>query len=155
MQQEQIKALIVNIFTGAVVVGVFVAGYFVFVKKDTEIVTSVVSVARIAEQTASVGVEIDATKRDLKELSDAIAKSKVFFELPEFSNLENFTVSVPKEEIGRENPFLPTTWKIKMKALEAAAGKSASTQPSTQSASVLDTQPDTPPDLFGDFDPGN
>ena len=147
MQQEQIKTLIVNIFTGAVVVGVFVVGYFVLFKKETEVVTSIQSVARIAEQTASIGVEIDATVKDLTELSDAISRSKVFFEWPAFSNLENFTVTVPSEEIGRVNPFLPTVWKLKMKALEEAASKSATQQRATQSASV-------PESLLGDFDAG-
>lgn len=161
MQQEQIKALLVNIFTGAVIVGVFVVGYFVIFKKDTEVVTSVASVARIAEQTASIGVEIDATVKDLKELSDAVSRSKVFFDMPSFRNLENFTVAVPTEEVGRDNPFLPTVWKLKMKALEEAAGKKSSTQQSAQSASVSGTQSQTqlttptPADMFGDFDPGN
>lgn len=164
MQQEQIKALLVNIFTGAVIVGVFVAGYFVLVKKDTEVVTSVASVARIAEQTASIGVEIDATLKDLRELTDAVSRSKVFFDMPEFRNLENFTVTVPREEIGRDNPFVPTVWKTKMKALEEAAGKSTATQASTQSASASETQPSsaqapaTPASalegLLGDFDTG-
>ena len=152
MQQEQIKALIVNIFTGAVVVGVFVVGYFVFFKKDNEIVTSVASVARIAEQTASIGVEIDATVKDLRELSDAVSRSKVFFEMPTFSSLENFSVAVPREEIGRENPFVPTAWKLKMKALEEAVNKSTPSPSSQQSATVSQTQ--TPADLLGDFDTG-
>lgn len=154
MQQEQIKALLVNIFTGAVIVGVFIVGYFVIFKKDTEVVTSVASVARIAEQTASIGVEIDATLKDLRELTDAVSRSKVFFDMPAFSNLENFTVVVPKEEIGRDNPFLPTVWKIKMKALEEAAGKKSSTQQSAQTASVSEAPSDIPPNLLGDFDTG-
>ncbi|HAS84944.1 MAG TPA: hypothetical protein DCS23_02650 [Candidatus Yonathbacteria bacterium] len=147
MQQEQIKALIVNIFTGAVIVGVFVAGYFIIFKKDTEVVTSVQSIARIAEQTASIGIEIDATVKDLAELSDAISRSKVFFDMPAFSNLENFTVAVPSEGVGRTNPFLPTAWKLKMKEQEIVVGKSATQQTSTQSASVTE-------DLLGDFDTG-
>lgn len=161
MHQEQIKALVVNIFTGAIIVGVFVAGYLVFFKKNDETVTSVASVARIAEQTASIGVEIDATLKDLKELSDAVSRSKVFFDMPSFRNLENFTVAVPKEEIGRDNPFLPTVWKLKMKSLEEAAGRSTTQQSGSQSASVSGTQSQSqsgtsiPSNMFGDFDPGN
>lgn len=161
MQQEQIKALLVNIFTGAVIVGVFVAGYFVIFKKDTDVVTSVASVARIAEQTASIGVEIDATVKDLRELTGAVSRSKVFFDLPAFSNLENFTVAVPKEEVGRDNPFVPTVWKLKMKALEAEAGRSVPTQQGFQSASVPEAQSQTqsgvpvPAYMFGDFYLGN
>ncbi|OIP65287.1 MAG: hypothetical protein COV32_02590 [Candidatus Yonathbacteria bacterium CG10_big_fil_rev_8_21_14_0_10_43_136] len=147
MQQEQTKSLIVNIFTGAVIAGVFVAGYFVLFKKDTEIVTSVQSVARIAEQTAFIGVEIDATVKDLTDLSDAISRSKVFFDMPAFSNLENFSVSIPEEVVGRDNPFVQPEWKVKMKAQEIVVGKSATQQTSTQPAPV-------PDGLLGDFDTG-
>ncbi len=154
MQQEQIKTLIVNIFTGVVIVGVFVAGYFVFLKKEKEIVTPKISVARVVEQTASIGIEIDSTVRDLRELSDAVARSKVFFDLPSFGNLENFSVTVPDEEVGRENPFLPTVWKLKMKAMEESIAKNSSTQQNTQPVSVVDSQFDIPFDMYGDFDSG-
>lgn len=158
MQQEQIKALLVNIFTGAVILGVIVAGYLVFVKKDTTIINSVTSVAKIAEQTTSIGMEIDATVRDLKDLSDAVAKSKVIFDLPAFQNLENFSVTIPKETVGRINPFVPTAWKLKMKAQEEEANeRSSSAQSNAQSASASDplsqdqTYQSEANDFFNDF----
>lgn len=160
MQQEQIKTLLVNMMTAIVIVGVFVVGYFVFIKKDTAItssVTSVSSVARIAEETASIGAEIDYTVKDLKDLTRAVASSTVIFDLPEFQKLQDFSVTIQAETIGRDNPFIPTAWKLKMKALEEAIGKSASSQSSQQSASVSGTQSNatqTPPSLLGDFSAG-
>lgn len=160
MQQEQIKSLLVNIMTAVVVIGVLVAGYFVFIKKDTAItssVTSITSVARIAEETASIGAEIDYTVKDLKDLTRAVASSTVIFDLPEFQKLQDFSVTVPAETVGRDNPFIPTAWKLKMKALEEAIGKGVASEPSAQSAPVSGTQSNatqTPPSLLGDFSTG-
>ncbi len=158
MQQEQIKTLLVNITTGVIVIGVFVAGYIVFIKKDTAVTGSVTSVARIAERTMSIGTGIDYTVRDLRDLTRAVSSSTVIFDLPEFQNLENFSVEIPTETVGRDNPFVPTVWKIKMRALEEAVGKRVVSQSSQQSASVSQTQtataPQTPAGLLGDFGTG-
>lgn len=151
MPQEQIKTLLVNIFTAVIIVGVFVAGYFVFIKKDgvvTGAVTSVSTVARVAEETATIGVEIDSTVRDLKDLSRAVASSTIIFELPEFRNLENFSVTIPTETIGRDNPFVPTIWKLRMKELEESAKKMPTPQ---LPPSAVETQPALNAGLFGDF----
>lgn len=153
MQQEQIKTLLVNILTGGIILGVFVAGYFVFIKKDTAVTSSVTSVARIAEKTASIGTEIDYTVRDLKDLARAVASSTVIFDLPEFQNLENFSIDIPAETVGRDNPFVPTVWKLKMRALEESVNKSTASQSSTQSASVSQTTT-VPESLLGDFEAG-
>jgi hypothetical protein len=119
MQQEQIKALIVNILTAGVVVGVLVAAYFVFIKKDIPVVGSVISsvtsVAQIAEETALIGSQIDTTVSDLGDLASAVESSNVIFELPSFKNLRDFSVAIPEEYVGRDNPFVPTIWKINMK----------------------------------------
>lgn len=155
MQQEQIKTLLVNIMTGAIVLGVFVAGYVVFIKKDTVITDSVTSVARIAERTASIGTEIDSTVRKLKDLSRTVASSTVIFDLPEFQNLENFSVEIPTETIGRDNPFIPTVWKIRMKALEESVNKSAPSQSSQRPAPVSKAASSTPTKgILGDFGTG-
>ncbi|MFZ2303780.1 MAG: hypothetical protein WAV98_03275 [Minisyncoccia bacterium] len=149
MQQEQIKTLLVNIFTGIVVTGVIVVGYFVFVKKNTVVIENIASVAVIAEETASIGVEIDATVRDLKDLSRAVASSKVIFDLPAFKNLQNFSIAVPTEAIGRTNPFVPTIWKLKMKTTEEVADKGVISQVGAQSALVTETQSETSANLIG------
>lgn len=137
MQQEKIKNLLVNVITGAVVVGLIYAAYFVFTKSssgpaDTTVAPEL-SVAKIAEETAIVGVEIDRTVSSLKDLKRTVANSKVIFDLPAFQNLQDFSVAIPEEPLGRPNPFVPTEWKLKMKALEEAASKSAPT-PSASTA---------------------
>lgn len=137
MQQEQIKSLLVNIFTGAVIVGVLIASYFVFLKPEVVSDNSIASVAVIAEETTSIGVEIDATKKDLRDLSRAVASSSAIFKLPAFMNLKDFTVAIPEEPLGRVNPFLPTEWKLKMKAMEETTNKKSMTSASKASVPVV------------------
>lgn len=145
-----------NILTAVVVIGVLTAGYFVFINKQTPVANVDTSVAQIAEETASIGTEIDSTVRDLKDLERAVASSKVIFDLPAFQNLQDFSVAVPTEAVGRTNPFVPTAWKLKMKALEAADAKRAGTsgatsQSSTQSASATPAQSQAGGSTLGDF----
>lgn len=162
MEQDKTKNLLINILTAAVVVGVAVAGYFVFMKTDTTSITGVAapatSVAVVAEETTAIGNEIDSTVRNLGDLERAVASSKVIFDLPAFKNLEDFSVEIPGDTVGRVNPFVPTVWKIKMKALEASLLKkssSASAPASSQSASALDTTTATSSaSLFGNFSGG-
>lgn len=146
MQQEQIKTLLVNVLTAAVVGGVLAVGYFVFIKKDTAVTStgaSAPSVATIAEETTFIGAEIDSSVQDLKGLERAVASSTVIFDLPAFKNLQDFSVAIPAEAIGRPNPFIPAAWKLKLKTLEetikssvAGAGGNAPSQASQQSATV-------------------
>ncbi|MBI5077831.1 MAG: hypothetical protein HZB11_00475 [Candidatus Yonathbacteria bacterium] len=144
MKNEQIKSLLINILTVAVPVGVLIVGYFIFVKKDTATVSSVASIAKIAEETVSIGTQIDYTVKDLGDLERAVADSKIIFDLPAFKNLQDFTVAVPIEAVGRSNPFIPTAWKLKMRAIEETAAKSATSQSGAQSASVSGVQSQTP-----------
>ena len=146
MQHKQTKTLLVNTITAAVVVGVFVAGYFVFVKEDTDPTTKEIVVARIAEETTSIGAEIDYTVRILEDLDIAVASSRIIFDLPAFRNLQNFTVEIPAEAIGRVNPFVPTDWKLKMKAQEKNTAKTAtSTSESDAPASAPQPAPPSVP----------
>jgi hypothetical protein len=117
MQQEQIKTLLVNILTGSVIVGVLFVGYIVFLKNKEPVISTVTTVAKIAEETALIGNEIDSTVRDLGELSKSISNSVVILELPAFKNLRDFTAQIPYESIGRENPFVLTAWKEQTNAL--------------------------------------
>lgn len=144
MQKGQTKSLLVNILTAVILAGVLIVGYFVFVKKDAAVTSSVASIAKIAEETASIGTEIDYTVKNLGDLERAVASSKIIFDLPAFKNLQDFTVVVQGETTGRPNPFIPPAWKLKMKALEEVAAKSATSQSNTQSASVSGTQSQTP-----------
>ena len=163
MQQDKIKSLLVNILTAGVIVGVVVVGYIVFTKSD--VVPTVgssapsTSVAFVAQETAAIGTEIDTTVRDLGELESAVASAAVIFDLPAFKNLEDFSVTVSPENIGRTNPFIPTAWKIKMNAIEAAiSGRSASSNTTsavaTQSAQVSSATTADSGAPLGDFSSG-
>lgn len=141
MEHSQTKTVLVNIVTGVVVVGLLAVGYFVFVKKETLDIGQVAATSLIADETATIGTEINGTVRDLKNLELAVASSTIIFELPEFKNLEDFSVSIPPESVGRENPFVPTGWKLKLKALEETMVKTTdsappSTVPQAHSATV-------------------
>ena len=130
MQQEQTKTIIVNILTALVVIVFVVVAYFVFIRKEVPIISSVVSsvqtVAQVAEETALIGSEIDTTVSDLGDLAAAVESSNVIFELPAFKNLKDFSIVVSEEPVGRTNPFVPTVWKINMENLTTGAGTSLS-----------------------------
>lgn len=170
MQQEQLKTLLVNIITGVVVLAVLVAGYFVFVKKEVATTlddAGTPSVKTDAQTTVLVGIEISRTVKVLEELKQSVIDSAEFFNRPEFNNLEDFSVVVLKGEVGRENPFSPTAWKLKIKALEESASKASAKGSGGQEASIIrqiqeqlptDEETDivqTPAgnDLLGDFPP--
>jgi len=162
MKKEQINNILINIATVAIGLGVLIFGYFSFVSKDKVVTDSVAIVAEIAENTTSVGADIDNTVRTLDDLSRAVALSTVLFELPSFKSLQNFTVQVLSEKVGRENPFVPAEWKLKMKNLEASVKSSVSipstTEDTAPSALEGDKQTKAKPDassaLFGEFAPG-
>ena len=107
MQKEQIKTILINTLTFTVVMGIFGAGYYIYFRGPTTVIIQATSVAKIAEETALIGTEIDYTVRDLGELSSAIANSAIIFELPAFKNLQDLSTQVPAEPVGRTNPFEP------------------------------------------------
>lgn len=156
MTPEKIKALIVNILTVVVVLGVVVAAFFIFTKKDIPVVgdtaASVATVAKIAEETALIGTEIDYTVRDLGNLARAVESSNALFDLPAFKNLQDFTVPIFSQAIGRANPFLPTDWKLKFSALEGSAGKTAAPVAPVIAPEVPASS--TPAVLSGEIAPG-
>lgn len=129
MPQEKTKDLIMNIATAGVVVGVIVAAYSVFIaKKDTTVTTPVSSpVTSGAEVTVAISAEVASTVRNLNALRSSVASSTTIFLMPAFQNLRDFSMEVPVEEIGktgaRKNPFIPSAWKLKIKAAEEAASK--------------------------------
>lgn len=125
MSQEQIKNLLVNIATGAIVVGIIFAGYLVFKSKQPVVVSDVVNVspATNAAETVVIGTEIARTVRGLQDLKSSVESSATVFNMPAFKNLQDFSVAVMPEAIGRIDPFVPTDWKIRSKALEEALKK--------------------------------
>lgn len=116
-----------NIITGALVLGAVAVGYFVFVQKkaETTVAPEVVTPSVGIAQTVAVSGEITRTKKELSDLKKAVAASVDVFSSPEFRSLQDFSLQIPEEPIGRENPFVPTDWKTQMVAAEAAAGKKA------------------------------
>jgi len=118
MSREKIKTLLVNIATAAIAVGLITIGYFVFLKKDVPAVDTAATVAEIVEDTTTIAAEIDDAVRDLGDLEHAVVSSTMIFDLPAFKNLQDFSVVIQAEAVGRPNPFIPTLWKLKMKTLE-------------------------------------
>ena len=142
MEKEQIKTILVNTLTVVLIVGVAVVAYNIFLKKGTTSISSVNSVAAIAQETAQIGTEIDATVSDLGELSNSISNSAVILNLPAFKNLKDFTVEVPSLSVGRQNPFTLTPWKVQENAVVGAANSG-----STSSQAPVSSPAPTVPDL--------
>ncbi len=124
MNSQKTKALIKNIVMSAVLIGVLIIAYIVF-KKDTEVNTlsgGAVAVDSVFTPDV-VEARVTRTVTELNELKSAIASMIAIFSTPVFRSLEDFSVSIPEEPVGRENPFVITEWKIKTKALEDAASR--------------------------------
>lgn len=163
MKQEQIKTLLINIITGVIVVAVLVVGYFVFTKDKSAVLGVVPSMSTetVAETTALIGTKIEGTVLGLKKLHVAVEEAATVFDMMAFKNLTDFSVGIPNQKIGRENPFVPTEWKFRMNALKDAMKKSPTQGASEQAASatfqsetqaeIIKTQ--TQGDLSGDIDP--
>lgn len=163
MKQEQIKTLLVNIITGAVVVAVLVVGYFVFTKDKLAVLDEAPSMSTetVAETTALIGTKIEGAVTGLKKLHIAVEEAATVFDMVAFKNLTDFSVGIPNQKVGRENPFVPTEWKLRMNALKDAMKKNPTKETSEQAAlttfqsetqtEIIKTQ--TQEELSGDVDP--
>lgn len=138
MQQEQIKKIIINGLAILVIVGVVVTGYQSFTGGNTENIapSDTSAVGQVAEETRLIGAEIDRTVSELRGLGSALESSVAIFDLPAFTNLQDFSVSISEEPVGRDNPFVPTLWKARMKALEGLEQKSNASPRSISPAPV-------------------
>ena len=120
MRTQQSKTLITNIVTGMIILGFFGVGYWFFVKKQGETNgEATTSVEERATQTIVAGTDMARTIKDLNELNVAIRNSRDFFDVQAFQSLQDFSVTIPEEPIGRENPFTLPDWKVAMDALVA------------------------------------
>ncbi len=119
----QVKKIMTNIAIGALILGVVIAGYFVFFKKTDTTTVAVTAPTIGIEQAVAVSTNISRTKSELNELKKAVATSVEVFSSREFRSLQDFSQQVPEEPIGRDNPFMATSWKVKMIAEEAAISK--------------------------------
>lgn len=160
MQQEQIKKIIINVLAVAVVAGVIITGYSAFTKRSTLDITPEVSVGQVAEETRFIGAEIDKTVKDLNGLDRALESSVAIFDLPAFRSLQDFSVSVSEEPVGRDNPFVPTLWKAQMKVFNESEQKSGvssgsvSSEQAGQSPSSLIPATQAPSGMLPDTNPG-
>ena len=113
MQKEQTKKILMDVITGIIIVAVLVIGYYVFVKKDTTSQGIIESTTAAADQVVLVGSQIANTVRSLKDLRSSVEKTSAVFIMPAFASLQDFSVEVLSEPIGRANPFVPTDWKLR------------------------------------------
>lgn len=155
MQQEQIKKIIVNGLAVLVIVGVVVTGYRSFTGGKTEDTTTpdMSVVGQVAEETRLIGAEIDRTVSELRGLDNALESSVAIFDLPAFTNLQDFSVPISGEPVGRDNPFVPTLWKLQMKPLKDVSQKS-DTSSETQASVVSTKEPQSSQGLLPDINPG-
>lgn len=131
MNSKSPKSIIVNIITGALVFGVVALGYVTFMQKDDAPSTEAPVQSVLPDSstnTLATSLRVAQTAKDLKELSSSVEKSSILFNNKAFQGLIDFSVSIPSEPSGRENPFVKTSWRLKFDELEKAAEKKASQQ---------------------------
>lgn len=112
-----------DIITWAGIISVFVVGYLVF-KPKSQIASPVVDPAvAIAARTEAIGADIGRAVAGMKELTQAVNDSLSIFDEPIFQKLEDFSLTLTPETVGRDNPFEQAAWKrkIKIDELDAAA----------------------------------
>ena len=112
--QPRTKSLIINTITGALVIGIVIAGYIVFVK-NKKTVAEIVAPSETIDKTIMMGIEINKTFKDIDELKAAVEGARAMIGSPVFQTLKDFSIVVPAEEFGRENPFIPANWKTNNK----------------------------------------
>ncbi len=124
MNQQKTKILVKNIATIAVLIGVLIVAYVMFVNKK-DVPLDALSVGAVPAETVAtpdvVGARVIRSVRELNDLKSAIASTAAIFSSAVFKGLEDFSIVVPAEPVGRENPFVATEWKLKMKAFEEQA----------------------------------
>lgn len=116
MPKDQTKKILIDIVTGLVLAGVLIAAYFAFSSSKTIIPGIVKSSTATADKVVTTGAEVADTVQNLKDLNRSVAKFSAVFELPAFASLQDFSVDIVPEAVGRSNPFLPTDWKLAQKA---------------------------------------
>lgn len=112
MQTPSIKRLAVNILIVVVVAGIFFAAYMFFIKEKNVVVDGSAGSTNSENQALLIGTEISNTLKELKDLQLSITASKNIFGMSVFKSLHDFSVTIPKEAVKRENPFLPPQWKV-------------------------------------------
>ena len=140
MNSPKPKSIMVNIITGALVLGVIALGYVTFMQGDATAPTETIAdssgsllLPDSSTNTLATSLRVAQTAKDLKELSNSVEDSSILFNNKAFQGLIDFSVSIPSEPAGRENPFIKTSWRLKFDELEKTAEKKASQQSSVTS----------------------
>ena len=109
MSTEQIKKLSINISAGVIIFGILFTIYNIFTKDKKEIIPKVATSNKETTEQAVVRIseEIQHTLKILSGLKELTASSAIIFDLPEFKNLNDLSVEIPDQPLGRENPFIP------------------------------------------------
>ncbi len=105
-----------NIEIGIIALAVLATGYWVFVGKQGAVFNrdGATTNINIAEQTIAEGSDLAHTIEILRDLNNTVLASAGIFKMPAFRELRDFSVKIPKEPQGRDNPFAQTEWKIKL-----------------------------------------
>lgn len=119
---SHIKEIIINASIVLLVIVAIIFAYFIFIEKGENSIKKVFTGSQntSTEDTIVAGTEIAGIINELKELKSSIVGTSLIFNSPVFGSLKDFSVVVPEEAIGRENPFVPTSWKLKAIAEERA-----------------------------------
>ena len=123
MQTPSIKRLVVNIAIVIAVAGIFFAAYMFFIKEKNISVYGGVALDNNENQAILIGAEISNTLKELRDLQLSISASKNIFGMSVFKSLHDFSVTVPKEQVKRENPFLPPAWKVELERRMSSSSK--------------------------------
>jgi hypothetical protein len=98
-----------NIVVGIVFIGVAVAGYYMFLQRDSGGLT----LDGVTPQNAELLARTEAFIARRSQL-EALKLDVTFFQSPTFTSLRSYTTVVPDQGVGRENIFetpasVPTT----------------------------------------------
>ncbi len=121
MKQEQIKIILKWTVSVVIIAGVFGFAYWALIGKKYSILGDFLTIVKKPSNTVTIGIEVARTVKELEDLTGAVSSATLFFRMPEFERLKNFSVEIYSEPIGRENPFVPTSWRLKLEASEKEA----------------------------------
>jgi hypothetical protein len=126
------KELIINVTIGLLVVVALVFAYFIFVPEGDNKVKQAFTRTQDATtgEIITVGSEVAGTITELRALQKAVLETTQLFNSNIFANLRDFSVPIPAEAVGRDNPFVPTEWKLKAIAADERARAVRTASPS-------------------------
>lgn len=155
MKPEQTKILL-NVAEGVAGVALLVVIYFAFIKKgDTAPVDTAPVALTSLQMTEFIGIEISRKISALETLKNSVADSVLLFHRGPFENLDDLSVSVKDisaDDLKKENPFVVTDWKIKMKTSGTQTGQGTGNTSSTEPPLVTSKETSSSQiNLLGDF----